>query len=155
MLKGYILSEIKDSDKRSILDALWKKTVRELTDAEAKGDDSFIKTWLRAQYADTIRETKAGAANQDFELIGTEFHNWVRDENEKLRLSSMQDYEQFVLNFSHFAKVYRIIRDAEKNLTDATRHVFYKCKSGIYVSGSASSCAYMLWRQRRRYSSKN
>ena len=30
-----------------------------------------IKSWLRSQYANSIRERKRGAAPQDFDLIGT------------------------------------------------------------------------------------
>ena len=29
-----------------------------------KGDETFIKAWLRAHYAETIRDTKAGAVNK-------------------------------------------------------------------------------------------
>lgn len=35
-----------------------------------KGDETFIKAWLRAHYTETIRETKAGAVNKDFDIIG-------------------------------------------------------------------------------------
>ena len=39
----------------------------------------LLKSWLRSQHADSIRERRAGALPQDFELIGTEFHRWVAD----------------------------------------------------------------------------
>ena len=41
-------------------------------------DVEFISIWLRANYANTLRETKRGATDQDFELLGDKFHIWVR-----------------------------------------------------------------------------
>ena len=78
-----------------------------------KVDETFIKAWLRAQYAETIRDTKAGAVNQDFDIIGGPFHKWVRDERDKLSLVSTDDYELFILRFSKFADIYMKIREAE------------------------------------------
>ena len=37
-------------------------------------DADGIKSWLRSQYAETIRDRKRGALPKDFDLIGTEFH---------------------------------------------------------------------------------
>lgn len=125
MLKGYILSEIKDSKKRGELDTIWKTTVQSLTKNDPKGDETLIKAWLRAQYAETIRETKAGAENQDFEEIGVSFHNWVRSQKDKLGLHSEKDYELFVRNFAEFAKVSQIIREAGNKFADETKYVFY------------------------------
>lgn len=86
MLKGYLLSEIKDDKKRESLNELWKTKVLALRKNDDKGDEVFIKVWLRSQYAETIRETKAGSINKDFDIIGVSFHKWVRDEKEKLGL---------------------------------------------------------------------
>ena len=93
MLKGYILSEIKDDVVREKLNGLWKNIVLLLKKDDDKGDETFIKAWLRAHYAETIRETKAGAVNKDFDIIGGSFHKWVRDERDKLGLVSSADYE--------------------------------------------------------------
>ena len=46
-------------------------------------DADGIKSWLRSQYAESIRERKRGAAPKDFDLIGTEFHRWVRDHEKR------------------------------------------------------------------------
>lgn len=66
MLKGYLLSEIKDDSKREKLNNIWKDKVLSLKKDDDKGDETFIKAWLRAQYAETIRETKAGARESGF-----------------------------------------------------------------------------------------
>lgn len=125
MLKGYLLSEIKDDAKREKLNDIWKDKVLSLKKDDDKGDETFIKAWLRAQYAETIRETKAGAVNQDFDIIGGSFHKWVRDERDKLGLSSTDDFELFIMKFSKFADVYKKIREAENTFTEETKYIYY------------------------------
>lgn len=128
MLKGYLLSEIKDDAKREKLNDVWKDKVLLLKKDDDKGDEAFIKAWLRAQYANTIRESKAGAVNQDFDLIGGPFHKWVRDEREKLGLSTTDDYEQFIMRFSKFADVYMKIREAENVFSEETKYIYYNAQ---------------------------
>jgi hypothetical protein len=50
-------------------------------------ESDAIKSRLRARYADSIRLREAGAKPQDFDLIGTEFHRWVRDNGDRLGLT--------------------------------------------------------------------
>lgn len=128
MLKGYLLSEIKDDTKREKLNGVWKDKVLSLKKDDDKGDETFIKAWLRAQYAETIRETKAGAVNQDFDIIGGSFHKWVRDERDKLGLFTTDDFELFIMRFSKFADVYRKIREAENTFADETKYIFYNAQ---------------------------
>ncbi len=128
MLKGYLLSEIKDDTKREKLNDIWKDKVLSLKKDDDKGDETFIKAWLRAQYAETIRETKAGAVNQDFDIIGGSFHKWVRDERDKLGLSSTDDFELFIMKFSKFADVYKKIREAENTFAEETKYIYYNAQ---------------------------
>ena len=128
MMQGYLLSEIKDDSVREKMNQLWKDKVLMLKANEDKGDETFIKAWLRAQYAETIRETKAGAVNKDFDIIGGSFHRWVRDEREKLWLKSSDDFELFIKKFAKFADVYKFIRKAETNLDEATKYVYYNAQ---------------------------
>ncbi|MBQ8692182.1 MAG: DUF262 domain-containing protein [Synergistaceae bacterium] len=128
MLKGYLLSEIKDDTKREKLNDLWKDKVLALKKDDDKGDETFIKAWLRAQYAETIRETKAGAENQDFDIIGGSFHKWVRDEHDKLSLASADDFELFIKKFLKFADVYNEIREAENIFKEETKYVYYNAQ---------------------------
>ena len=125
MLKGYLLSEIKDDTKRQKLNQIWKDNVLSLKKDDDKGDETFIKAWLRAQYAETIRENKAGAINQDFDIIGGPFHKWVRDERVKLRLSTTDDFEAFIMQFSKFAEIYTKIKEAESTFSEETKYVYY------------------------------
>ena len=128
MLKGYLLSEIKDDFKREKLNNIWKDKVLSLKKDDDKGDETFIKAWLRAQYAETIRETKAGAVNQDFDIIGGSFHKWVRDERDKLGLSTTDDFELFIMKFSKFADVYRKIHEAENTFAEETKYIYYNAQ---------------------------
>jgi len=113
MLKGYLLSEIKSDTTREKMNSLWKDKILTLKKDDDKGDETFIKAWLRAHYAETIRETKAGAINKDFDIIGGSFHKWVRDERAKLGLDNSDDFELFIKKFAKFSDVYERIRLAE------------------------------------------
>ena len=128
MLKGYILSEIKDDKNREYLNSQWKDKILQLKATDDKGDETFIKSWLRAQYAQTIRETKAGATNKDFDLIGGPFHKWVRDEKEKLSLSSSDSYENFIKKMVKFADVYLQIKSAETTYNEKTKFIYYNAQ---------------------------
>ena len=128
MLKGYLLSEIKSDSIREKMNGLWKEKVLTLKKDDDKGDETFIKAWLRAHYAETIRETKAGAVNKDFDIIGGSFHKWVRDEREKLGLNTSEDFELFIKKFAKFADVYEYIRNAEATYSDETKYVYYNAQ---------------------------
>ena len=128
MLKGYLLSEIKSDSIREKMNGLWKEKVLTLKKDDDKGDETFIKAWLRAHYAETIRETKAGAVNKDFDIIGGSFHKWVRDERDKLGLNGSDDFELFIKKFAKFAEVYERIRQAETTFAEETKYVYYNAQ---------------------------
>ena len=128
MLKGYILSEIKSDSSREKMNGIWKDKVLSLKKDDDKGDETFIKAWLRAHYAETIRETKAGAVNKDFDIIGGSFHKWVRDERDKLGLNDSDDFELFIKKFAKFAEVYERIRQAETTFAEETKYVYYNAQ---------------------------
>ena len=83
MLKAYLLAPIDDSDQRRLANERWKQEILALLtfgkEQEADRDATCIKAWLRAQHAEAIRACKAGATDRDWELAGTVFHRWVRD----------------------------------------------------------------------------
>ncbi len=58
MLKGYILSEIRDDAVREKMNGVWKDMVLILKRMTTKATRPLSKAWLRAHYAETIRETK-------------------------------------------------------------------------------------------------
>ena len=128
MLKGYLLSEIKDDKKREKLNNIWKDKVLELKKDDDDGDETFIKAWLRAQYAETIREGKAGAVNKDFDIIGGSFHKWVRDERQKIGLYTTEDYELFIKKFEKYADTYLKIKEREQTFYVNTKYVYYNAE---------------------------
>ena len=82
MLKGYLLSEVSSDKQREELNDIWKAKMLELKKLGKGEEEDCIKAWLRAKYADSIRENKKGAEPEDFDLIGGSFHKWVRDEHQ-------------------------------------------------------------------------
>jgi uncharacterized protein with ParB-like and HNH nuclease domain len=131
MLKGFLLSEIKEDLTREQLNQLWKNRIMQLKNVEQNGEDAFIKNWLRSQYAETIRESKAGSVNKDFDLIGGPFHKWVRDEKSKLGLSKSGDYEDFIKKFDRYASIYLDIKGYEANFKEEQKYIYYNAKLGF------------------------
>lgn len=128
MLKGYLLSEISDDNKREECNDIWKSKIAVLNEIDKTEDETFIKHWLRSQYAETIRETKAGAENKDFDIIGTGFHKWVRDEKNKLGLTNSQEYINIINEFSFYTDVYIKIKRLENVYDESFKYVYYNSK---------------------------
>lgn len=134
MLKGFILSRFSHGSKRKQANELWKKVMMELKSFEKDEDQRFFQSWLRSQYADTIRPSKAGSTNEDFEKIGTRFHSWVRDNLSKVGLDpeSSESFEKFIENdFQFYLKAYINILNAQKTLNSDLEHVYYIHRWGI------------------------
>ncbi len=130
MLKAYLLAPIDDAQIRHDANQIWKKEVLELIswgqEHEPDRDANCIKAWLRAQYANTIRDRKAGATDRDWELIGTVFHRWVRDYSKEIGLGNAQANQSFMSeSFPFFANAYRTIQQASKIYTPGLEAVFY------------------------------
>jgi uncharacterized protein with ParB-like and HNH nuclease domain len=130
MLKAYLLSPIEDADKRRMANNIWKRNVLELISwggsHEPERDANCIKAWLRAQYAQTKREGKAGAVDKDWELIGSTFHRWVRENSAKLSLGAEGENLALIsTHFPFFSKAYRLLLDASRTYTKGLEAVFY------------------------------
>ncbi len=130
MLKAYLLAPIEDASQRRYANQVWKKYVLDLIswggEYEAERDANAIKAWLRAQYADTIRERKAGSTDKDWELVGSAFHRWARDNHARLNLGSeAQNLALMTTEFPFFAKAYQQILEASRTYTKGLESVFY------------------------------
>jgi Protein of unknown function DUF262/Protein of unknown function (DUF1524) len=129
MLKGYLLANILDQDARLRAGKVWKRLVGGLSDLGKDEDADGIKSWLRSQYADTIRERRRGAAPEDFDLIGTEFHRWVRDHEERLGLSSSSDFARLIeRDFAFYGHWYERLRRAANSLTPGLESVYFNAE---------------------------
>jgi uncharacterized protein with ParB-like and HNH nuclease domain len=129
MLKGYLLANITDQDDRGHAGKVWKDRVGALLDLGKDEDADGVKSWLRSQYAETIRERKRGAAPEDFDLIGTEFHRWVRDNEERLGLEKSGDFVRFIdRNFAFYSQWYERLRRAAQTLTPGLESVYFNAE---------------------------
>jgi len=127
MLKGFVLSKITDIDQRTEINNLWKEKIQELHEYGENVDQSFFQSWFRAKYSQTIRPGKAGSENQDFELIGSRFHNWFKDNHKKIfKLKDSDDFYNFFKNqFPFFVKWYIIIWDSQTQYDSSIPHLNY------------------------------
>ena len=142
MLKSYILSRFSNDKQRQTANTHWKNNMQKLHGFDKDEDQRFVQAWLRSKYAETIRAAKAGSLNEDFEKIGTRFHNWFRDNLGKmsLKLNDPKTFENFIaIEFQFFFTCYIKILNAEKNLTNGLEHIYYIRRWGI-----ANSLSYPL-----------
>jgi hypothetical protein len=118
MLKGYLLANITDQSRRNAASQVWKERVAALLEIGKDEDADGTKSWLRSQYAQSIRERKRAATPQDFDLIGTEFHRWVRDHEEAVGLKASADFSSFIdRDFAFYSRWYERLRRAADDLT--------------------------------------
>lgn len=129
MLKGYLLANITDPDHRIHASQVWKERVRALNEIGKDEDADGIKSWLRSQHAESIRERKRGAAPQDFDLIGTEFHRWVRDHQAPLGLTASMEYARIIEHdFAFYSRWYERLRHASEKVTPRLEFVRYNAQ---------------------------
>mgnify|MGYP000849207662 FL=1 len=132
MLKGYLLTNITDPEKRDAANEVWKSRIAELNamgkDVEA---DSF-KAWFRSQYSTKIRVRKKGAKPEDFDRMGTEFHRWVRDSSEAIGLIEGNDFFRFIQSdFEFYSRQYMRIVRASETVTPGLEHIRYNADHGF------------------------
>lgn len=130
MLKAYLLAPIEDADTRRNANHVWRSQVLDLIswsgEPEPERDANCIKAWLRAKYADSTRDRKAGATDRDWELIGSTFHRWAREHHTDLGIgSAAQNLALMQEHFPFFARAYIRILEAGKKLTPGLEAVYH------------------------------
>ncbi|WP_158726428.1 DUF262 domain-containing protein [Tomitella fengzijianii] len=130
MVKAYLLAPIEDSADRASANERWKRTVLDLIswgdEPDTERDANCIKAWLRAQYAESTRERRKGAVDKDWELIGSGFHRWLRDNSARAGVGGhQQNLRMMTEEFPFFARQYLRIHDAGRTLTPGLESVFY------------------------------
>ena len=133
MLKGYVLSKIKDKDKRIQLNDLWKTQIMKLNDYKKNEDIPFFQAWFRGKYAESIREGKAGSEDKDYELIGSRLHQWFKDNHEtKFNIKTPDDfYNFFNEKFPFFVNVYLMMKEGMIVFDEKIPHLSYINNWGI------------------------
>lgn len=137
MLKGYLLASITDTNKRAeankeikhwLLTFAKRDSERDTKESEA----DFFKAWLRAKYAQDIRERKKGAKPEDFDLIGTEYHRWVRAKDDLIGLYTSDDFNRWVRqDLRFFARVYLDLLEASETLKPGLEAVRFNADHGF------------------------
>lgn len=114
ILKGYLLSKIvenapQNEEKAEEANTFWTERInkmRTITSTE-NIDMEFFRAWLRAKYAETQRSRKTGSENEDFELIGTQFHSWFKNNTFRIQLNTPSDYYFFIKSdFDFYSSLY-------------------------------------------------
>ena len=132
MLKGYLLANITDADRRNEASRVWRDRIASLQQIGKDEDADAIKAWLRSKHAKTIREHKRGARPRDFDLIGTEFHRWVRDHEDALGLTTSADFGRFIQqDFAFYSHCYERIRKAAESLTEGLEAIHYNAQNNF------------------------
>lgn len=137
MLKGYLLASITDTSKRAEANKEIKhwlltfaKRDSELDTKESEAD--FFKAWLRAKYAQDIRERNKGAKSKDFDLIGTEYHRWVRAKDDLIGLNTSDDFNRWVRqDLRFFARVYLELLEASETVKPGLESVRFNADQGF------------------------
>jgi hypothetical protein len=126
MLKGYLLSNIRDPAQRKFAEGKWDLASKRLQSLQSKDStNEFFRNWFRGQYAVTY-----GGSREDYERLGPEFHRWLRDNSERVGLAHSDDFFDFVsLEVPSFAEYYWFVRNNQVG--------FDPSLEGIYHCGEA------------------
>ena len=126
MLKGYLLSKIKKSERRTEANEVWKKHIGNLINFKKGTDAECIKAWLRSQYA---------KSEKDFDDIGSGFHRWVRINRSRLNLIDSDKFDEsdkfadfIIKEFSFFAEIFLKILQACERRTSDLECIFYNAQ---------------------------
>lgn len=121
MLRGYLLSNIKEIQERDESSKTWSERVQMLKQFSKEEESDAIKAWLRSQYAVD--------KNKDFDKIGSEFHRWVQSKETVLNLRTSDDFANFIQkDFSFYSRWYLQLRKATKELTKGYECVYYNAQ---------------------------
>lgn len=140
MMKAYVMQQIVEAD-RTLVNHQWQDNINRIKSAssyDSSGvvnteDVEFISTWLRAKYAQTLREGKRGANDEDFELLGEKFHTWVRSNAKaKMGLSKSVDYKNLVMTeMTRVTELYLKLKEYGSTLTPGYEEVFYNANRDL------------------------
>lgn len=132
MLKGWLLANISEDDKRAVAGNDWTERIAALRKLGKDEDSDAFKAWLRSQYALTTRERKKDAKPGDFDRLGPEFHRWLREHDDKAGLVSSEAFFNFVhRDLRFYTGWYERLRHASRTLSPGLEAVFYLAQYGF------------------------
>lgn len=134
MMKAYIIQQVAEQDRISV-NHRWQENINKIKNASSYDtsgivntqDVEFISIWLRAKYANSMRDTKQGAKDEDYELLGDKFHTWVRNNaRSAMNLVRPKDYKDFVLTeMTRVTDIYLRMKKYGSTLISGYEEVFY------------------------------
>lgn len=134
MMKAYIIQQVAEQDRISV-NHRWQENINKIKNASSYDtsgivntqDVEFISIWLRAKYANSMRDTKRGAKDEDYELLGDKFHTWVRNNaRSAMNLVRPKDYKDFVLTeMTRVTDIYLRMKKFGSTLISGYEEVFY------------------------------
>ena len=140
MMKAYIIQQVAEIDRVEV-NHQWQDNINSIKNAssyDSSGvvntqDVEFISIWLRAKYANSLRETKRGAKDEDFELLGDKFHTWVRNNaHTTMGLNKPKDYKALVMDeMTKVTKLYLRLKDYSSKFTPGFEEVFYNANRDL------------------------
>jgi uncharacterized protein with ParB-like and HNH nuclease domain len=140
MMKAFIIQQVAEQDRIAV-NHQWQDNINRIKNASSYDtsgmvntqDVEFISVWLRAKYASTMRDTKRGAKDEDYELLGDKFHTWVRNNaRSAMNLVKPKDYKDFVLTeMTRVTNIYLRIKEYSGKLTDGYEEVFYNANRDL------------------------
>ena len=140
MMKAYIIQQVAGPD-RVEANHKWQGNINKIKNASSYDtsgvvntqDVEFISIWLRAKYANSMRDTKRGAKDEDYELLGDKFHTWVRNNaHAKMGLIKPKDYKGFVLvEMTRVTDLYLRMKQYGSKLTPGYEEVFYNANRDL------------------------
>ena len=129
MLKGYLLTNIDDAERRANAGQVWKKRMRALAEVGKSEGADCIKAWLRSQHTETAHERKHGAKPQDYDRIGSEFYRWVRSRKKALGLTSSMGFARIIEDdFDFYSRWYERLRRASEERKPELECVHYNAQ---------------------------
>lgn len=123
MFRGYLLSNVEDTERRNHVIEIWRKQVETLQSMGKEEDSDAIKAWLRSQYVESV---------STFEQMGSEFHRWVRNHTNILGLTSSAAFADFIeRDFKFYSDWYFQLREASKKFTSGLEPVYYNAQNSF------------------------
>lgn len=113
MLKSFLLSKIQDEEQRLECNLVWKRTIGNLVSLDKDADSEFMRAWLRGRYISYAKDSN------DFDVIGTTFHRWVKSNTKSMGLKNAKDIYTFIcIEMPFYAEVFNVIREAERTMQE-------------------------------------
>lgn len=140
MMKAFVIQQVAEQD-RNVVNHQWQENINKIKAASSNDtsgmvntqDVEFISIWLRAKYANSLRVTKRGAKDEDYELLGDKFHTWVRNNaRSKMRLVKPKNFKDLVLNeMTYVTDIYLRMKEYGNKLTPGYEEVFYNANRDL------------------------